>query len=44
MKEGLSLQQMAMEIERQHQLKEDYLVNTDNLKLEPFNSQVYLHM
>lgn len=44
MKEGLSLQQMAMEIERQHQLKEDYLVNTDNLKLEPYNSQVYLHM
>lgn len=44
MKEGLSLQQMAMEIERQHQLKEDYLVNTDSLKLEPYNSQVYLHM
>ena len=44
MKEGLSLQEMAAEIERQSKLKEDYLVDTQNLLLEPFGSQVYLHM
>lgn len=44
MKEGLTLQEMAMEIERQSKLKEDYLVNTENLKMEPYDSQVYLHM
>lgn len=44
MKEGLSLQAMAAEIERQSKLKEDYLVDTQNLLLEPFGSQVFLHM
>lgn len=44
MKEGLSLQEMAAEIERQSRLKEDYLVDTRNLQMEPFGSQVYLHM
>lgn len=44
MKEGLSLQEMAAEIERQSRLKEDYLVDTRNLHMEPFGSQVYLHM
>lgn len=44
MKEGLSLQEMAAEIERQSNLKEDYLVDTRNLQMESFGSQVYLHM
>lgn len=44
MKEGLSLQEMAAEIERQSKLKEDYLVDTRNLSLEPCGSEVYLHM
>lgn len=44
MKEGLSLQEMAAEIERQSSLKEDYLVDTQNLRLEPYGSAVYLHM
>lgn len=44
MKEGLSLQEMAAEIERQSSLKEDYLVDTRNLHMESFGSQVYLHM
>ena len=44
MKEGLSLQEMAAEIERQSKLKEDYLIDTQNLLLEPFGSQVFLHM
>lgn len=44
MKEGLSLQEMAATIERQSKLKEDYLVDTKNLQLEPFGPKVYLHM
>lgn len=44
MKEGLSLQEMAAEIERQSRLKEDYLVDTRNLQMESFGSNVYLHM
>lgn len=44
MKEGLSLQEMAAEITRQSTMKEDYLVDTRNLKMEPCGSSVYLHM
>ena len=44
MKVGLSLQEMAAEIERQSKLKEDYLVDTQNLQMEPFDAGVYLHM
>lgn len=44
MKEGLTLEQMAAEITRQSKLKEDYLIDTRNLKLEPCGSDVYLHM
>lgn len=44
MKEGLSLQEMAAEIERQSRLKEDYLVDTKNLWMEPTDARIYLHM
>lgn len=44
MKEGLSLEEMAAEITRQSKLKEDYLVDTRSLQMEPYDSQVYLHM
>ena len=44
MKEGLTLQEMAAEITRQNELKEDYLVDTRNLKMETCDNQVYLHM
>lgn len=44
MKEGLSIQEMAAEIKRQSQLKEDYLINTQNLRMEPYSSDIYLHM
>ncbi|WP_148509866.1 DUF932 domain-containing protein [Hungatella hathewayi] len=44
MKAGLSLIEMATEIERQSKLKEDYLVDTRCLKLEPYGSDLYLHM
>lgn len=44
MKSGLSLIEMATEIQRQSKLKEDYLVDTRCLKLEPYESNLYLHM
>lgn len=44
MKAGLTLTEMASEIERQSKLKEDYLVDTRCLKLEPYDSDLYLHM
>ncbi len=44
MKGGLSLEEMAAEITRQSKLKEDYLVDTRSLQMEPYGSQVYLHM
>ena len=44
MKEGLSLQEMAAEITRQSELKADYLVDNQNLRMETCGSQVYLHM
>lgn len=44
MKEGLTLEEMAAEITRQSKLKEDYLVDTRNLQLEPYGSDIYLHM
>lgn len=44
MKEGLTLAQMAAEITRQSSLKEDYLVDTRSLQLEPCGSELFLHM
>lgn len=44
MKAGLSLEEMAAEITRQNRLKEDYLVDTRNLQMEPHSGQVYLHI
>ena len=35
---------MAAEITRQNELKEDYLVDTRNLKMDTCDGQVYLHM
>ena len=44
MKEGLTLEEMAAEITRQSRMKEDYLVDTRSLQMEPYDSQIYLHM
>ena len=44
MKTGLSLEEMATEITRQSRMKEDYLVDTRCLQMEPHNGQVYLHI
>ena len=44
MKEGLTLNEMAAEITRQNSMKEDYLVDTRSLQMEPYDSQIYLHM
>jgi len=43
MKEGLTLNEMAAEITRQNSMKEDYLVDTRSLQMEPYDSQIYLH-
>lgn len=44
MKAGLPLQQMVAEISRQSKLKEDYLINTQNLQMEAVGGQPYLHV
>ncbi len=44
MKAGLSLEELAAEITRQSQMKEDYLVDTRSLQMESHNGQVYLHL
>ena len=44
MKTGLTLEEMAAEITRQSTLKQDYLVNTKNLKMEPCGTEPFLHM
>ncbi len=38
------MEEMAAEITRQRSLKEDYLVDTRNLQMEPHSGQVYLHI
>ncbi len=44
MKSGLTLQQFAATIHEQNRQKADYLVDTRNLKLESFGSDVYMHV
>lgn len=44
MKSGLTLDQLADTILTQSSQKADYLVDTRNLKLETYGSDVYLHM
>ena len=36
MKSGISLVEMAQEIQRQNDLKADYMLDTRSLRLEPF--------
>ena len=43
MKSGISLVEMAKEIQRQAELKADYVMNTRSLRLEPFGSDLYLN-
>ena len=44
MKTGLTLDQFAATILSQSQQKADYLVDTRNLQLETYGSDIYLHM
>lgn len=44
MKAGLSISEMAVEIERQSALKEDYLIAASSLQMEPFGYDPYLHL
>ena len=40
MKSGLTIVEMAQQIERQSKLKQDYLLDTRRLQVEPFGSQL----
>ncbi len=44
MKAGLSLQELAIELARQHEQKKDYLINTSALQLDAYDDQVYLQV
>ena len=44
MKTGLTLEQLAAEITRQQNAKEDYVVNTGNLRFESYGSELALHV
>ena len=44
MKAGRSIQEMAAEIMRQSEAKADYLVKTDNIKMDVWNNQPILHL
>ena len=44
MKSGISLVEMAKEIQRQAELKADYVMDTRSLRLEPFGSDLYISM
>ena len=43
MKSGISLVEMAQEIQRQNDLKADYMLDTRSLRLEPFGGGLYLN-
>ena len=44
MKAGLTIQEMSKEILRQSQAKTDYLVNTANLRMEPWGNEPMLRV
>lgn len=44
MKAGLSLQELATELHRQNQAKEDFLVNTASMHFDTFGNQIYLQL
>ena len=44
MKSGLTLQELAVELHRQNEAKADYLVDTRSIRLDAYDSDVYLQM
>lgn len=44
MKAGLSLQELAVELHRQNEAKADYLVDTRSIRLDAYDSDIYLQM
>ena len=44
MKSGLTIEELAAEIMRQKGAKEDYVVNTGNLRMEPYGSEVAMRV
>lgn len=44
MKEGMSLQEFALELQKQNEMKQDYLVDSRSLQMEAFAGRPYLHL
>ena len=44
MKAGLTIEELAAEIMRQKEVKEDYVVNTGSLRMEPCGSSLVLRV
>jgi hypothetical protein len=44
MKSGLTIEELAAEIMRQKSAKEDYVVNTNNLRMEPYGSEIVMRV
>ena len=44
MKAGLAIEELAAEIMRQNEIKEDYVVNSNSLLMEAFDSELYLRV
>lgn len=44
MKAGLTIEELAAEIMRQKDAKEDYIVNTGRLHMEPYGSEIVMHV
>ena len=44
MKEGMSLKEFALELQRQNEIKQDYLVDTKSLQMEAYAGRPYLHL
>jgi hypothetical protein len=44
MKSGLTIEELAAEVMRQKSAKEDYIVNTSNLRMEPYGSEIAMRV
>ena len=44
MKEGMSLKEFAAELQRQNEIKQDYLVDSKSLQMEAYGGRPYLHL
>ena len=44
MKAGLAIEELAAEIMRQNEIKEDYVVNSQSLLMETYDSEMFLRV